>query len=110
MSEVPEEKQEGETRTDMTCTECGKLFIALIDFSLNGNHIIECPHCGHEHCRVVTDGRITEDRWASRYGSDNSRDGIRARRVWKHSVLKMEASSASEFIRQKWLNRYYEEQ
>lgn len=97
-----------ETRTVMNCTECGKQFVALLDYALNGNHIVECPHCGHEHCRVIVNGKITEDRWSSRYGTDKDRDGIKARRVWKHDVLPMQATSASEFIRQRWLDRYHQ--
>lgn len=95
-----------ETRTDVSCTECGKQFVALLDYSINGNHIAECPHCGHEHCRVIVNGKITEERWSSRYGTDRQRDGIRARRVWKSGVLPAATSSASEFMRQRWLERF----
>lgn len=93
------------TRTDLSCHECSKGFTAVLDYTVNGNHIIECPHCGHEHCRVIEGGRITEDRWSTRYGSDKTRDGIKARRVWKSNVLPAVTSSASEFIRQRWLER-----
>lgn len=96
------------TKTTMDCHECSKQFIALLDYTIDGNHIVECPHCGHEHCRVIEKGRVTEDRWSSRHGSDKDRDGIRARRVWKSGVLPMQASSASEFIRQRWLERYHQ--
>jgi len=40
-----------------------------LDFEIDGNHVLECPECGHEHCRVITDGKITGDRWDSRNGS-----------------------------------------
>jgi len=40
-----------------------------MDMSLNGNHVLKCPNCGHEHCRVVVDGQITDDRWDSRNGA-----------------------------------------
>ena len=96
-----------ETKTVMDCHECSKQFVALLDYSVNGNHIIECAHCGHEHCRVITNGKITGERWSSRHGSDKSRDGIKARRVWKHTVLQAQTTSASEFIRQRWLERYH---
>ncbi|MDO8683953.1 MAG: hypothetical protein Q7N50_10785 [Armatimonadota bacterium] len=96
------------TKTTMDCHECSKQFVALLDYTLSGNHVVECPHCGHEHCRVIEGGKITEDRWSSRFGSDKTRDGIKARRVWKHDVLPMQASSASEFIRQRWLEKYHQ--
>jgi hypothetical protein len=92
------------TRTDLQC-ECGKFFIALLDYRIDGNHIVECPHCGHEHCRVITGGTVTDIRWDSRYGNDKSRDGIRVRKVWKSSVLAAQTSAASVFIRQRWLER-----
>lgn len=95
-----------ETKTVMHCHECSKQFVALLDYGVAGNHIIECAHCGHEHCRVIEHGRITEERWSSRHGSDKDRDGIKVRRVWKHDVLPAQTSSASEFIRQRWLERY----
>ncbi len=97
---------EGEAKTVLDCTECHKQFVGLLDYSLTGNHVIECPHCGHEHCRVIEKGKITEDRWATRYGTDQARDGIRARRVWKSNVLQAQTTSASEFIRQKWIERF----
>lgn len=95
-----------ETKTVFNCTECSKQIVALLDFTINGNHIVECPHCGHEHCRVIESGKITEDRWSSRYGTDKSRDAIKPRRVWKHNVLQAETTSASEFIRRRWLEKY----
>ena len=99
-------KFDKETRTDMHCHECSKNFVALLDYSVNGNHVVDCPHCGHEHCRVIMDGRITEDRWDTRWGSDHTRDGIRARRVWKAGDVPMVTSSASFFIRQRWLEKF----
>ena len=94
-----------ETRTIMNCHECHKQFAALLDYTINGNHIVHCPNCGHEHCRVIEKGKITEDRWSSRYGSDKERDGVKARRVWTHNQLPMKTSSASEFMRQRWLEK-----
>lgn len=96
---------EGEVKTVMDCHECHKQFVALLDYSLTGNHIVQCAHCGHEHCRVITNGTITGERWDSRHGSDKDKCGIKARRVWKHDVLPMQATSASEFIRQRWLEK-----
>jgi DNA-directed RNA polymerase subunit RPC12/RpoP len=107
LTDTREHHHEGETKTSLYCHECGKNFIALLDYSINGNHVIECAHCGHSHCRVITDGAVTGDRWDSRHGSDKDRDGIKARRVWKHNALPMQTTSASEFIRKRWLERYH---
>ena len=52
-------------RTDLHCHQCSKSFVAQLDFSVDGNHIIECPYCLHEHCRTIKDGIVTGDRWDS---------------------------------------------
>lgn len=95
------------TKTVFNCTECSKGIVALLDYTITGNHIVECPHCGHEHCRVIEGGRITEERWSTRYGTDQTKAN-KPRRIWKHNVIKAELSSASEFIRSRWLDRYYQ--
>ena len=48
------------------CTNCGQNMRIELDVSLNGNHVISCPHCAHEHCRVVENGKVTGVRWATR--------------------------------------------
>lgn len=96
----------GEVKTTMDCHECSKTFVALLDYSITGNHTVECPHCGHGHCRVIEGGRITAERWSSTHGSDKDKDGHKARRIWKHDVIAAKTSSASEFMRQRWLEKY----
>lgn len=93
----------GVVRTDMHCHNCSKGFVAALDYDIDGNHIVECPHCSHEHCRVIKSGVITEDRWSSR----EQRVDVDKRRVWKHNVLQMQTSTASEFMRERWLNHGY---
>ena len=53
-------------RQELYCHNCNKYVQFNLDLSLNGNHILNCPNCGHEHCRVVRNGKITGDRWDSR--------------------------------------------
>lgn len=55
-------------RQELWCHDCEKYVQFDLDLSLSGNHVLECPNCGHEHCRVVRDGVITDIRWASRNG------------------------------------------
>ena len=52
----------------MYCHDCRRDFTVELDMDLDGNHVFECPHCGHEHCRVVKDGVVTGDRWDQRNG------------------------------------------
>jgi hypothetical protein len=53
-------------KQELHCHECDKYVQFDLDLSINGNHVLNCPNCGHEHCRVVEDGVITDDRWDSR--------------------------------------------
>lgn len=53
-------------RQEIYCHECCKYVQFNIDTSLDGNHVLKCPNCGHEHCRVVNKGKITDIRWDSR--------------------------------------------
>jgi hypothetical protein len=57
-------------RQELWCHECYQYVQFNIDVSLNGNHVIKCPVCGHEHCRVVEEGVITDVRWDSRNNVD----------------------------------------
>lgn len=50
-------------RQELHCHECRRYVQFDLDLSLNGNHVLNCPNCGHQHCRVVRDGRITDIRW-----------------------------------------------
>ena len=53
---------------ELWCHDCENYVQFDIDVEQNGNHIIVCPNCGHEHCRVVRNGIITEARWDRRNG------------------------------------------
>lgn len=53
-------------KQELWCHNCSSYVQFPIDLSMNGNHVLNCPKCDHEHCRVVEDGRITSTRWDSR--------------------------------------------
>lgn len=61
--ELPEQKIE---RQELHCHNCDVYVQFDIDINLNGNHIVICPNCKHEHLRVVNNGIITDERWGSR--------------------------------------------
>lgn len=92
----------GIQRTDMHCHNCNKTFVAELDFDINGEHVVECPNCGHEHWRTIKDGKITEARWGK--GGNDSKTASKGT-VWKHNVLQAKTSTASAFLRERWLNR-----
>ncbi len=101
-SDMDSNHYEGIVRTDMYCTQCGKNFIARLDFSIDGNHEIICPHCGHEHCRKIEKGKITDARWDTR---NHVKVVAETQRIWTHNVIKASTSSAAEFLRERWLNK-----
>lgn len=95
----------GLTKTDMHCHMCGKDFIAIINFDLNGDHEIECPHCAHIHYRKVEAGKVTESRYSydsrPRVVSENEE-----RNVWKAETKPIQTvSHAHQFMRDLWLRR-----
>lgn len=94
--------EEGVTNTPLHCHNCDKNFVARIDYRIDGNHEIACPHCEHIHFRVITKGRVTDDRFSSDY---RNQDTIKPLRLWKHDALPIETSSASHFIRDLWLGK-----
>lgn len=50
-------------RQELYCTECERYVQFSLDIALNGNHVLDCPNCGHTHYRVVRDGKITDIRF-----------------------------------------------
>lgn len=53
---------------ELFCHNCERYVQFPMDLSMNGNHVLRCPNCQHEHCRVVKNGKITGDRWDRRNG------------------------------------------
>lgn len=91
-------EQRGVIRTPLHCHDCNGDFVAAINYDLNGNHVVACPRCGHQHCRVVKDGKVTGERFDSR----QERIDIPRHSVWRSE--QMSTSTASHFIRDRWLN------
>jgi DNA-directed RNA polymerase subunit RPC12/RpoP len=91
----------GIVRTDMYCHDCNRSFLAHIDFDVDGDHVVECPHCGHHHYRSIRHGKVTE----ARFNSDRRLHRDRAERgMWKSNTVPMETSTVSHFLRHRWLN------
>jgi DNA-directed RNA polymerase subunit RPC12/RpoP len=95
------EINEGIIRTSMHCHDCDKQFIAIVDYSIDGNHEVICPNCGHQHCRTIKGGVVTESRWGTKT-TNITRDG--AERLWTNNSLKMKTTTTSLFLRDKWIN------
>ena len=61
---------------ELCCTNCGKYLIFKTKPEKNGNVIIVCDYCGHQHCRVVHNGRVTGDRWDRRQRTVSKQKGV----------------------------------
>lgn len=93
---------EGIQRTDLDCTSCGKVFVAKLNFDLDGNHKILCPYCGHEHWRVIKKGVVTGSRWGSQNGPNVP---VSTERKWTDQTnYELKTTSVGKYIRDKWIN------
>jgi len=92
-------------RQELYCHDCNNYVQFDIDLSLDGNHVLECPKCGHEHCRVVKNGEITDIRWDSRNGINIcvSSATITVSTVSTYSTF-VTSSTGDTFLAQSWLN------
>ncbi len=63
-------------RQEIYCHACTSYVQFDIDLALNGNQVLHCPRCGHEHCRVGQNGRIKGRSmgYAERFHAPDSHD------------------------------------
>lgn len=64
------------SKQSLYCTDCGKYLEIKTKKEKNGNLIIICDKCGHQHCRHVHNGIISSDRWDSREEKVNTIYGV----------------------------------
>lgn len=88
-------------RQELWCHDCERYVQFNLDLSLDGNHVLNCPNCGHEHCRVIKDGKITDIRWDSRNGPTYR--GM-ANVTFTVSSTYTTTSSTNIFLYQSWAN------
>ena len=96
-------------RQELHCHNCNKYVQFDIDLNLNGNHVLKCPNCGHEHCRVVKDGIITDDRWDRRNTNSYNISGVTitvsSTSTYNSYVsASTTTSTGSVFIYSSWMN------
>lgn len=94
-------------RQELWCHGCDNYVQFDMDISINGNHILECPRCGHEHCRVVRNGKITDIRWGSRNGPtvriNSSTTSVTSASTYDSYTSG--STTASTFLYGVWMNR-----
>lgn len=60
--ELGRDKGSNRKHIEFYCQECSHYTYCWLNMNLEGNHIMNCPNCGHKHYRVVKGGIITSDR------------------------------------------------
>jgi hypothetical protein len=98
-------------RQELHCHNCNRYVQFDIDTEMDGNYVLNCPQCDHEHCRVVRQGRITDVRWDQRNGSMmtamTSYNGLPVFNVNGTATTTTSSysmSSSDTFITSSWLN------
>lgn len=92
-----------DVRSELWCHDCDNYVQYTYDDGLNGNHVIKCPKCGHEHCRVIKNGIITSDRWDSR----NQNSYVCAQVTYSSISVDISSSSNDTFCSAQWVQQSY---
>jgi hypothetical protein len=101
--------------TEIHCHNCNGYIRFLLKKSLNGNHVLNCPKCGHEHCRVVKDGKVTDERFDTRNGNSPSFIGTSSVTVrydltatnyspTGYQVVASNSTAYDPYLQQAWFN------
>lgn len=85
--------------TQIYCHACEGYFTVEFDMDLSGNHVVSCPKCKHEHCRVIRNGKVTGDRWDRRNGQTYTYSSTIS--TYTTSSL---SNSADSFLAQSWVS------
>lgn len=91
-------------RQELHCHDCDRYVQFDIDVELNGNHVLNCPNCGHEHCRVVNDGIISDQRWDSRNGNIVPTYYVSGSATYTTTSIDTMSTGSSSFTNDMWLN------
>lgn len=47
---------------EFSCTNCGYWNYPMLSDHMDGNYVIKCGNCNHEHYRSIEKGKVTEKR------------------------------------------------
>lgn len=88
---------------------CGKYFKVKLNTSLNGNHRIHCPNCGHIHFRQIKNGEITESRFTEHCDDQIIVDDLRPMKASctdYQTETREENMPATSFLSRLWKERF----
>ena len=83
----------------LRCHDCGNNIEFPINPEKDGNFIIVCDQCHHEHCRVCRNGEVSDIRW-SRRGRNYFVKGTATK--YKE---RGQGDRAKTFLQGSWLNK-----
>lgn len=92
------------------CQACRKYFDVKLNVSLNGNHRVHCPNCGHIHFRRIENGEITEDRFNDLMYDEMIVDDLRPMlaccRDFQKETFNDTAQTAEGFMTRLWGDKF----
>ncbi len=96
-------------KVEFYCSSCGKYFDIKMNMSLNGNHRVHCPNCGHIHYRKIENGEITGDRFFDNQNSpivDDLRPMLASCRDYQEETTEDNLQTANGFMRRLWKEKF----
>ncbi len=91
------------------CTSCSKYFDVKLNMSLNGNHRVHCPNCGHIHFRLIEKGKITDTRFneiADKIIVDDIRPMKASCRDYQEETYEDAVETGAGFMSRLWKDRF----
>jgi hypothetical protein len=86
-------------RQELHCHNCNCYVQFDLDLSIDDNYVLYCPKCGHDHYRVVKNGKITDKRWGQ--SQSQTRIGLT---TWTTTSTYVTSTSSSSFLYSSWMN------
>jgi len=95
-----------EVRSELWCHGCDSYVQFTLDDSLDGNHEIVCPKCGHIHYRFVNKGEVTGGKYLPGYAvnSPTSISYTTTSTYATYSSGGTAGATGGAFIYQSWMN------
>lgn len=92
-------------RQELYCHNCDRYIQFDLDLSVDGNYRLDCPNCGHDHYRVVKDGKITD----VRFDQSPSQQGMTGWTLIQSAATSSASTystygGVSSFLYQSWMN------
>ena len=92
---------------ELHCHSCNRYVQFSLDLSVDGDYRLDCPSCGHDHYRIVVNGKITERRWGRSPSQQQVQiwaTGTTSASTWTVYVDNAGQTGTSTFAYQKWMN------